>query len=234
MMALQLLGLATAASAGTAASAAAAGASAPPRPFEGGGAGTNGSTTFVAAQALDFAVLSGGASVVEGTDAHHPALRSGNPGHETIAAIRAPLRPGAEVTRVALSYKYNTGFGPSGVGTNFTVRVAGQPVYISPHLTDYTYTHNHTNYSKPVAVDVAVSIAVPPASSPTRAPARIEFEFANNKRNVQLLLPIAVTLECSGGCAPPPPPPQSHSLRFGPPSIVTGPVVRFMHTTNVD
>jgi hypothetical protein len=176
-------------------------------------------STFVFNNPGDL-ILAGGASV---QSAPLYSLRSGNPHAHTSAALRAVLNPGATVTRVTFSYRYNTGFGPTGVGANFTLAVAGEPAYASPHLSGYTYAHNKSNYSVPVRVDAAsLSIVVPKT-----LPARVEFLFANNDRNVQLLLPLTVTLECGGGaepCTPPPPPPPSHVLRFEhPPNIVAGP-----------
>ena len=175
-------------------------------------------STFVFNDPGDL-ILAGGASV---QSAPLYSLRSGNPPAHTSAVLRTLLNPGATVTRVSFGYRYNTGFGPSGVGTNFTLAVAGQPAYASPHLTDYTYTHNKSNYSLPVMVGAA-SLAI---VVPETVPAHVEFLFANNQRNVQLLLPLTVTLECSGAvpCTPPPPPPPSHTLVFEhPPSIVAGP-----------
>lgn len=125
-------------------------------------------------------ILTGGASVLS---APLYSLRSGNPGRSTTAALRAVLNPGATVSRVAFAYRYDTGFGPTGVGANFTLRIAGQPVYASPHLTDYSYS-NRTNYSQPVAVDdTSLSIVVPKGLP---AEANVEFCFSNNDRNVQV------------------------------------------------
>ena len=56
--------------------------------------------------------------------------------------VRVPLNPGTTIERVTFSYRYDTGYGPTGTGTNFSLRVAGRPVYASPHLTDYEYSHN--------------------------------------------------------------------------------------------
>ena len=162
-------------------------------------------------------VMAGGASVVA---APLYALRSGNPGERTSAAFRAArLQPGAALSRVQFAYRYDTGFGPPGVGANFSLRVGGATVYASPRLTDYSYDHNRSNYSRPVAVDAAVAVRI-------GAGAGIELAFDNNGRNVQLLLPLTVRIECAGpvGCIPPPPPPPSRRLVFEtPPSLVMGP-----------
>jgi hypothetical protein len=177
-------------------------------------------STFVFNDPTDL-ILTGGASV---QSAPLYSLRSGNPPLRTTAALRAALNPGATVSRVSFAYRYNTGFGPTGVGANFTLAVAGQPAYASPHLTDYTYSHNKSNYSLPVQVDAASLAIKVPAAGPT--PSHVELMFENNQRNVQLLLPLTVTLECSGAvpCTPPPPPPPSRVLLFEhAPSIVAGP-----------
>ena len=181
-------------------------------------------STFVFGSNPGDLILAGGAALSQAGVAPLFALRSGNPPAHTSAALRVLLNPGATVTRATFLYRYNTGFGPTGVGTNFTLAVAGQPAYASPHLTDYIYGHNRSNYSLPVAVDAA-SLAI---VVPKTVPSHVEFLFANNQRNVQLLLPLTVTLECSGTvpCTPPPPPPPSHVLLFEhPPSIVAGPEI---------
>ena len=173
-------------------------------------------TIFVVDEPGDL-VMAGGASVVA---APLYALRSGNPGERTSAAFRAArLQPGAAVSRVQFAYRYDTGFGPPGDGANFSLRVGGATVYASPRLTDFSYDHNRSNYSRPVAVDAAVAVRI-------GAGAGIELAFDNNGRNVQLLLPLTVRIECAGpvGCIPPPPPPPSRRLVFEtPPSLVMGP-----------
>ena len=182
---------------------------------------TTTAATFVITEPGDL-IFAGGASVAA---APLNSLRSGNPGAHSSAAVRQPvLNPGATVSRVSFAYRYDTGFGPAGVGANFTLRVAGQPAYASPHLTGYDYGHNRSNYSAPVAVDAAaLAIAVPAAGA---QPARVEFAFDNHDLNVQLLLPLVVTVQCSGAvpCTPPPPPPPSHALVFeDAPRIAAGP-----------
>ena len=175
-------------------------------------------STFVLNEPADF-LLSGGASVQA---APLNSLRSGNPGSRATAAVRASLNANATIERVTLAYRYDTGFA-SGTGTNFTLQVSGQSVYASPHLTDYQYDHNRSNYSLPVQVDASgLGITVPAGGS------HIEFVFDNNDRNVQLLLPLQLSLECSGPvpCTPPPPPPPKYRLTFGVPSIASGPEYR--------
>jgi hypothetical protein len=106
--------------------------------------------SYVLASESDFILA--GTSVVA---APLLSLRSGGP--HTIgvkaACAGAPLSPGTTVRRVTLEYRYDTGYGTTGTGANFTLRVAGQAVYASPPLTDFAYDLNRTNYSAPVAVD---------------------------------------------------------------------------------
>ena len=135
-------------------------------------------STFVFGSNPGDLILAGGAALSQAGVAPLFALRSGNPPAHTSAALRVLLNPGATVTRATFLYRYNTGFGPTGVGTNFTLAVAGQPAYASPHLTDYTYGHNKSNYSLPVAVDAA-SLAI---VVPKTVPSHVEFLFANNQR----------------------------------------------------
>ena len=125
------------------------------------------------------------------------SLRSGNPHGVASAAFAVPLAPGVTVERVSFAYRYDTGFGPTGVGANFTLFVGGSAVYASPQYTDYQYGHNRSNYSSPVAVDVATLDITVPADARAAA-SRLEFRFQNNDRNVQLLLPLSVHMVCSG------------------------------------
>ena len=122
------------------------------------------------------------------------SYRSGNPHDHTFFKLVRKLVPGSTVTGLSFSYSYITGFS-SGVGSNFSVSVAGTVVYSSPHLTDYMYAHNRSNYSKPVPVHVhGVSIQVP-----ANATSYVAIEFDNNDRNIQLALPMLFDVECAPG-----------------------------------
>eukprot|EP00729_Bicosta_minor_P014957 gene14957-35105_t len=183
-------------------------------------ASTSSPTTFVIDEPTDL-ILSGGASL---TSAPLYSLRSGNPPAKTSASIRTVLNPGATIASLSFAYRYDTGFGPTGVGANFTLRAAGQAVYESPHFTDYSYGQNKSNYSQPIQV-TASKLAIVVPSGPQAKDSHLEFDFQNNARNVQLLLPLTITIECSGDvpCTPPMPH-QSHSLVFeDAPRIVAGP-----------
>ena len=126
------------------------------------------------------------------------SIRSGSPGRHTIAELLQKLRPGAVVDGVTFAYSYLTGFGPGGTGANFTVSVAGQVVYSSPPLTDYSYSANRSGYSPLVPVVAkGLSIAVPS----TRAASGVAIDFYNHDRNVQLRLPLAISLTCADGAS---------------------------------
>lgn len=104
-------------------------------------------------QSADDVVLSGGAVL---TSDPLLAIRSGSPKQHTTVAFALPLSPGAVISSLSFSYRYNSGYGKddTGVGTNLTVLIAGKPVYHSPHMRDYSYDHNRTNYSVPVPVHI--------------------------------------------------------------------------------
>ena len=120
--------------------------------------------------------------------ANDAALLIGDPALDldtcSVATFSVPLSAGAVITGVSFEYRYTTGFGPSGAGSNFTLQVAGAAVYSSPQLTDYSYSKSHPNYSAPVPV--TVNNLVLHAAADTR----VSFAFDNNDRNVQLLLPL--------------------------------------------
>ena len=115
----------------------------------------------------DF-ILAGGASVIA---APLNSLRSGNPGQRSTASFFTPLTPGASLQGVEFDYQYDTGFGSAGagLGSNFTLSFAGSVLYRSPHLTDYAYAENRTNYSTPIAVRATgLSVVVRPRPSALR------------------------------------------------------------------
>ena len=83
------------------------------------------------------------------------------------------LMPGAVVTGASFAYRYDTGFGTDGLGANFSLLIAGAPVYKSAHLDGYSYDSNRTNYSAPIAVESpALGVVVPPAA-PATPPSRV-------------------------------------------------------------
>jgi hypothetical protein len=158
------------------------------------------SFVFSGSSSGDF-IMSQGAEV---TSNPLNSIRSGNPGQHSIASFAVPLSPGVVIQQIAFEYSYTVGFGGAGTGegSNFTVRAAGAKVFASPLYNDYPYSGSHPNYSKPVAIKVpTLSIKVPTGFQ------NIEFDFDNNDRNIQLLLPLTVNVTCTGGpCNAPPTP----------------------------
>ena len=101
------------------------------------------------------------------------------------------------VASVALDYSYSRGYAGAKC-SNFSVLVAGTPVYQSPELSLYPYSKAKPDYSPPVNVhQMGLDIAVPSSKA-----SWIEFVFDNNDCNLQLLTPLVVNLTCTGGpCA---------------------------------
>ena len=167
------------------------------------------SHSFVVAGAADL-TLTGGSSVASAPLA---SIRSCNPGQHAVAALLEPLSPGTTVQSVDFAYRYDTGYGAdgSGTGANFSLRIAGASLYSSPHLRDYSYDHNRSNYSLPIQVHAAASAAVPAAGL-----TQLELHFDCNDRNMQLLLPLVINVTCAGGaagtCAAPKPQGHMHEL----------------------
>jgi hypothetical protein len=126
------------------------------------------------------------------------SLRSGEPKQVTSAAVARTLTEGSEITSLEFSYQYLTGYSPTGKSSNFTLKVAGKTVYASPELSNYTYDQNRSGYSPPVEVKLAgLAIKVPSGTA-----SRIEVDFNNNDRNVQLKLPLEFNVGCTGAaCA---------------------------------
>ena len=101
-------------------------------------------------------ILSGGASLQA---APVPALRSGAPGQHSLAQFASALSPGVTVTAMSFEYSYSRGYaGPH--CSNFSVRVAGTPVYSSPVLSDYPCERTVRTYN-PTASASSGSIVRP-------------------------------------------------------------------------
>ena len=173
--------------------------------------------------------LAGGATFMSGHGAPTGlAIRSGSSGATTGAAFPSGmvLAPGSTVTMVSLSYRYIVGYEktPSGTGATLSVLISdldaatndGTIIYTSPHLTEYAYSHNNSNYSVPVPVHWSGTSKVPTASA--GGGRRLQMAFKNNDRNLQILVPFTVNITCTGAdeClvkanapkpGPPPPPP---------------------------
>eukprot|EP01043_Picozoa_sp_COSAG02_P032253 COSAG02_NODE_2147_length_9663_cov_8.071936_10_plen_207_part_00 len=122
-------------------------------------------------------------------------LRSGSPHSKSTASLSKQLVPGVTVSRLSMAYRYETGYGEksnASCGVRFSIRVGGKIVFSSRVLTTYPYSKSKdpNAYSPPVVVDSDnLGVAVTPNDR------KVEFEFANDCRNVQLLLPL-VTMAC--------------------------------------
>jgi hypothetical protein len=118
-------------------------------------------------------------------------LRSGSPHTTSTASLSKLLSPGTTVSGLAMAYKYETGYGDKGnasCGVSFSVSVGGKAAYSSPVMTEFPFSRRKdpSAYSPPVSVD-ARGLGVPITGGGNR---KVEFEFTNDCRNVQLLLPL--------------------------------------------
>ena len=117
-------------------------------------------------------------------------LRSGSPHSKSTASLSKQLVPGVTVSRLSMAYRYETGYGEksnTSCGVQFSIRVGGSIAFSSRILTAYPYSKSKdpNAYSPPVVVDSDnLGVAVTPNDR------KVEFEFANDCRNVQLLLPL--------------------------------------------
>lgn len=111
------------------------------------------------------------------------------------------------VDSLEFSYRSCEGYAAVGAGPNFTLTVAGASAYESPPQTGHPYQKScpdGTCYSPAVNAS-AGSLAI---SVPVSGAQHVAFQFHNTDQNLQLLLPMSLSLRCSGGpCFQPPPPP---------------------------
>ena len=149
-------------------------------------------------------------------------LRSGSPNTTSYATLSAVLAPGVTIDALGFSYRFETGYGAgasAACGAQLNVTAAGKTAYASPMLSGYPYsnTKDPSLYSPPVVVaakDLAVQV--------TPSNQEVAFVFHNLCRNVQLLLPIAINISCTGPCLAPPPPPPPPPVPPPPPPPPTG------------
>ena len=125
-------------------------------------------------------------------------IRSGNPGGTSLVMMAAPFAGGARlITQLEVSLRYNVGYGAGG-GTGASVSLEFQPdaqcpgdnttvLWRSPQLFLPSYEANHTNYGALPIRLAGLSIAVPPQSA-------FIFRFENGDHNLQVLLPLYITL----------------------------------------
>ena len=133
------------------------------------------------------------------------AIRSGPHDSDTSAVFKALLSPGVTVETVAFSYRQLTGYAKTGPGPNFTLTVAGAAAFRSAPI-DHSYPYishcpNGDCYSPAISVKAAdLGIKV------SHSQQRVAFEFHNTGTNLQLLLPMTVTIGCGDSvCIKPPP-----------------------------
>jgi hypothetical protein len=145
---------------------------------------------------VDFDVSGGAGIVSNGPDMN---IRSGNPDEINTVSYTTYLQDSSHfITGLAFSYQYVSGYGPAGqpVGTNFSVVAVdscGRVVstfYSSPNLVDYPFDVCNTCYSPPV------NVTLPPGSFklPVVNQTTLAFVFQDNDRNLQLNLPLDITV----------------------------------------
>jgi hypothetical protein len=130
------------------------------------------------------------------------AIRSGAPHRSTSVSLNVLLSPGVTVDSVAFSYRQVTGYAQTGTGPNFTLAIATIAAFTSGPLTGHPYPPKGKGcpggacYSpSAVASTNSLGIKVPSGGGAQR----ISFEFLNTGMNLQLLLPMTLTLTCAGG-----------------------------------
>lgn len=148
--------------------------------------------------ASDFSAVSRGTQI-EGSEPFR-YWRTGSPKATATATLTDKIAAGATVESVSFSYQYLAGYGPGGVGANFSLEVAGAVVYTSPMLDAFNYSvpANHTGYSPPIPVTTKGNSITVPASG-----GQVSLLVDNNDRNLQILLPLAFNVTCKspGPCA---------------------------------
>ena len=163
----------------------------------GGTVGYNASGSVLPGATQDFS-LGGGSGIV--TNGPGVNIRSGDPGQTTLAVWRVAAKDVAphRVTGATLSYQYVAGYGADGAPGGATLSLVAtqacgvreQILYTSPALEHYPYDQCNTCYSPPQIVNLPRgSFNVDVANATT-----FEIRFVNNNRNVQILLPLPLTL----------------------------------------
>eukprot|EP01048_Picozoa_sp_COSAG05_P004522 COSAG05_NODE_247_length_12967_cov_6.810538_9_plen_452_part_00 len=129
------------------------------------------------------------------------AIRSGAPRRSTSVSLDVLLSPGVTVEDIAFSYRQVTGYTQTGTGPNFTLAIAGSAAFSSGPLTGHPYPPKGKGcpggacYSPPTMAS-ASSLGI---TVPSKGTQRITFEFHNTDMNLQLLLPMNLTLTCARG-----------------------------------
>jgi len=156
-------------------------------------------TKAVDSSSTAFRNFLGGADIRDGD------LRSGSPGQHSSAELHMHLRDVEHrIQRVSFEYQYVTGYGTGANGANFTFEVVdacgssgySQRLYSSPVLTDYPYDvcHRYPDCYSPPAIVTIEDLDISAADA-----LALRFRFDNNDRNLQLHLPLNVTVAWSSG-----------------------------------
>ena len=169
------------------------------RPPCGTTVGYNASGSTIAGGASSFDTYAGASITGNGPDMN---IRSGDPGDVSTAAWDSTVVDAAHsIAGVSFSFQYVSGYGPDGAPNSATLEllalapgpcgVGGAVVatlYTSPELSHFSYDKCNTCYSPPIVVNA-------PAPS-INATEGIVFalRFTDNQRNVQLKLPIPLTV----------------------------------------
>jgi sialidase-1 len=177
------------------------------------GAAAQQTATISAGCDSDFASVSRG-SQLEGAPPYH-YWRTGSPHQAASLTLTDELAPGAVVESVSFAYRYLAAYGPGADLPNISVALAGAVVFQSGPLDpkyNYSVPSNHTGYSPPIAAKAATNL---PLTVPA-AGGQLEVAASNNDWNLQILLPLELTITCRAGgpCA------KASAWRPAPPTVV--------------
>jgi hypothetical protein len=127
-------------------------------------------------------------------------IRSGAAGQHSIAAMAAPFEGVGTITSISFSYQFTIGYGTNlnstgasialGYTSNLDCPTSGTDtmLYTSPRYLEPSYDKCHSCYSDPVPV------ALSGLNLTTADVGALAFHFDNGDHNMQVLLPIKITL----------------------------------------
>lgn len=129
-------------------------------------------------------------------------IRSGEPGQHSKATMANPFKGDGKITAITLEYQFLIGFGtttPNTTGTSIGLSYVSDldcpnsgnstDLYTSPRFLLPSYNKCRTCYSDPVKVHLT-NLALD-----AKAVGALEFRFDNGQHNMQLLLPIKISLD---------------------------------------
>ena len=129
-------------------------------------------------------------------------IRSGEPGQRSKATMANPFKGDGKITAITLEYQFVIGFDtttPNTTGTSIGLSYVSDldcpnsgnstDLYTSPRFLLPSYSKCRTCYSDPVKVRLT-NLALD-----AKAVGALEFRFDNGQHNMQLLLPIKISLE---------------------------------------